>query len=216
MDIEYCQKMYDKEYFQDGLVTGKSGYQNYRWLPETTIKMAYNIIKYLKLTEYDRILDYGASMGFLVKALRILDIDAYGCDASKYAINQVDPDVREYCRLISPKTINPFDLDFDWVLTKDVLEHLSESDIDLLLADSRQHVRKMFHVIPLGDEGEFRISQYHNDKSHIQIQDENWWTNKFKEHGWDIRSFEYKVAGIKENWTKKFPKGNGFFILEKQ
>jgi cyclopropane fatty-acyl-phospholipid synthase-like methyltransferase len=217
MDIESYQKIYDRSYFEEGVITGKSCYQNYRWLAETTIKMAYNIIKYLKLTEYDRILDYGCSMGYLVKALRILDIEAYGCDISRYAVNKADPDVRIFCDLITVDTTNPFNLDFDWIISKGVLEHLTEKDIDFFLDDARKHAHRMFHVIPLGDEnGKFIIPHYHEDTSHIQIQHESWWSKKFELHGWHIKQFEYQVRGIKENWTRQFEKGNGFFILEKK
>ena len=65
---------YDEDYFERGLSSGKSGYDNYRWLPELTIKFAYKIIKELNLREGDRVLDYGCAKGFFVKALRILDI----------------------------------------------------------------------------------------------------------------------------------------------
>jgi len=68
---------YDEEYFESGLATGKSCYLNYRWLPELTIKMAHNIIRYLDLKENEKILDYGCAKGYLVKAFRILDIEAY-------------------------------------------------------------------------------------------------------------------------------------------
>jgi len=210
--------IYNKSYFEDGLCTGKSCYVNYRWMPELTIKMAYYFIKYLDLKESDKVLDYGCSKGYLVKALRILDIDAYGCDISEYALESVDSDARNYCRLImDDDSLIPFDsIEFDWIVSKDVFEHLSEENINVLLDCSFSFAKKMFHVIPLGNNGVFRIPEYHQDLSHIQIHDEKWWIKKFEEHGWKIISFDYSVKGIKENWTKKYEKGNGFFTLERK
>lgn len=209
------QDIYDRDYFEDGICAGKSFYINYRWMPEATIRMAYNMIKHLNLHDHDLLLDYGCAKGYLVKALRILDISAYGCDISRYAINCVDADVREYCKLVEPGSVIPFDIDFDWLITKDVMEHLSERAIDRVLHEASQHVRKMFHVIPLGNNGQFRVPEYHSDVTHIQIQNENWWIKKFQEHGWKIIEFSFKVRGVKENWWKKYDKGNGFFTLAK-
>lgn len=209
--------VYDREYFEDGMCTGKSCYTNYRWMPELTIKMAHNFIKYLNLTESDKVLDYGCSKGYLVKALRILDIDAYGCDISEYALESVDSDARDYCRLIKNDSLIPFDsIKFDWIVSKDVFEHMSEENIDVFLDCSFSFAKKMFHIIPLGDNGVFRIPEYHHDTSHIRIHDEKWWTKKFEEYDWKIISFDYRVRGIKDNWTKKYEKGNGFFTLERK
>ena len=44
--IKISSEKYDKDYFKNGIASGKSCYSNYRWLPELTIPMAYNIIKY--------------------------------------------------------------------------------------------------------------------------------------------------------------------------
>jgi cyclopropane fatty-acyl-phospholipid synthase-like methyltransferase len=210
-----AQDIYDNKYFEDGIVSGKSCYQNYRWLPELTIKMAYNIIKYLGLEENERILDYGCSMGYLVKALRLLEIKAYGCDISSYAISRADPEVNEYCDLITPEKLFPFKDSFNWIISKDVLEHLDEGLIDGFLSGARDNAEKMFHVIPLGDDGKYRIPMYHEDTSHVMACHEDWWKKKFEAHGWAVKNFDYKVRGVKENWTERYKRGNGFFVLEK-
>ena len=208
---------YDKDYFENGLATGKSCYVNYSWMPELTIKMAYNIVKHLGLSDSDYILDYGCSKGFLVKALRLLDIHAYGCDISKYAIEHLDADVREYCKQVSDIKPFPFDdISFDWIISKDVLEHIPEDGIRKLLLDAHQYTKKMFHVIPLASiDGKFVIQEYHDDPTHVTIKDKEWWAKTFKECGWELSKFDYKVKGIKQNWWEAYELGNGFFILEK-
>jgi predicted TPR repeat methyltransferase len=209
-------EFFDKDYYENGICTGKSCYVNYRWMPEITIKLAYNLIKHLNLNEHDTLLDYGCAKGYLVKALRILDVDAFGCDSSEYAISTVDTDVMDFCYNVESKD-NVINQNYDWLMTKDVLEHMTEADIDQLLTESSKKVKNMFHVIPLGiKNGKFIIQEYHDDPSHIQIQTEKWWTEKFNNHGWEVVSFSYKVNGIKSNWTEKYDKGNGFFTLKRK
>lgn len=207
--VSNISTLFDEEYFERGAVTGKSCYMNYRWLPELTIRMAYNIVKILGL-EGETVLDYGCAKGYLVKALRILDIEAYGCDVSKYAIDNIDPEVKKYCKLIK-RTI-PFST--DWIITKDVLEHLSEKDLDYFLEESRKKAKGCFHIIPLGENNRYIIEDYHRDKTHKLAKDDCWWMKKFEKHGWQLRLFDYYARGIKENWTGRYPKGNGFFIFE--
>jgi len=209
------KEFYDKDYYEDGVCSGKSCYVNYRWIPELTIKMAYHIVRGLGLRESDTVLDYGCAKGYLVKALRVLDIDAYGCDISEYAIFHADIDVREYCYLVTQEKIK-FKHHYDWIITKDVLEHMRLNDIEDFLSEAHKSCRKMFHVIPLGNNhGEFIIPEYHDDPSHIQVHSIEWWIEIFRAHGWETTSFSHDFTGVKENWTSKYPDGNGFFVLEK-
>ena len=208
-------KKYNKDYFENGIVKGISGYQNYRWLPELTIKMAHNFIKKLELTPSDKVLDFGCAKGYLVKALRILDINAYGCDISPYAINKVDSDVRDYCKLSEDANkLIPFNFTFDWLITKDVMEHLDEEDIDKIIPQFKNNARKCFHVIPLGKDDKYVVRNYELDKTHCIRKPKEWWIEKFRRFGWKLISFDYKVNGIKDNWAEKYDKGNGFFIFE--
>lgn len=222
-EIEACKfyiarmhNFYDEDYFENGIVTGKSCYINYHWMPELTIRMAHNLIKHLELKGGDRILDFGCAKGFLVKALRILDIDAYGCDISSYAIDKVDPEVRHVCKLMDYDNTIPFGHNFDWIISKDVLEHINEDDISIILQQARFATNRMFHVIPLANrQGKLIVPEYEMDRSHILKKDLDWWKNKFESTGWKTVSFNHSVKGIKENWTDKYEKGNAFFVLAK-
>jgi predicted TPR repeat methyltransferase len=205
---------YDKDYYENGIVSGKSCYVNYRWMPELTIKMANRIVRYLNININDVVLDFGCAKGYIVKALRILDINAFGCDISQYAINSVDSDARDYCYLVK-NNIFENNRKYDWLITKDVLEHMNEADIDKLLSQGLNNVKSMFHVIPLGNNGKFIVPEYHDDPSHIQIQSKGWWIEKFQEHGWEVIKFDYRVDGIKDNWTERYEFGNGYFTLSK-
>lgn len=209
--------VYDRDYYENGVVAGKSCYENYRWMPEMTIKMAYRMMKHLKLHEGATLLDYGCAKGYLVKALRILDVEAFGCDVSSYAIENVDPEVRPFCRCSTGDVdVVPFDRSFDWVISKDVLEHLDEKAVDRFMAAVGKHTKRMFHVIPLANShGKFVVPEYERDTTHVLRQTSDWWQKRFEHHGWHCESFDFDVPGIKENWTSRYPKGNGFFILKR-
>lgn len=208
---------FDEDYFENGMMTGKSCYVNYRWMPELTIKMAHSIIQYLDIKNNDKVLDFGCAKGFLVKALRILDVDAYGCDISEYAIASADHEIKEFCRILNGNLTDLFaDHKFDWVMSKDVLEHMLDEDIDNFLSNSIMITDRMFHVVPLGGEdGKYVIPAYELDKTHIQRHTIDWWVQKFKANGWNNIEYNYNVKGVKDNWTKEFDFGNAFFILNK-
>ncbi len=203
---------YDEDYFERGLSSGKSGYDNYRWLPELTIKFAYKIIKKLNLREGDKVLDYGCAKGFLVKALRILDIDAYGCDISNYAIRNSDMEVREYCKLIRNKI--PFADEFKWVIAKDVFEHLHEKELETILKNILKTNKNLFVIVPFGKNNKFIVPAYDLDITHKLAKPLDWWEKKFESCGWKVDKFSYLIDGMKDNW-KKYSEGNGFFFLKK-
>jgi SAM-dependent methyltransferase len=211
------ENIYDEDYFENGIVAGKSCYINYQWMPELTIKMAHNLIKHLEIKEGTRVLDYGCAKGFLVKALRILDIEAFGCDISNYAINKVDPEVRNFCKLMKYETSIPFRNKFDWLISKDVLEHMEEKKINRFLDNAHGFTNKMFHIIPLANgQDKYVIPEYELDISHVLRENLNWWKEKFESKGWRIADFKYSVKGIKDNWTSRYKKGNAFFVLAKK
>jgi SAM-dependent methyltransferase len=211
------KEIFDEDYFENGIVTGKSCYVNYHWMPELTIKMANKMIKHLGLKEGDRVLDFGCAKGFLVRALRILSINAFGCDISRYAIGKADPEVKHACKLMKNGTTIPFGHKFDWIVSKDVLEHIKEKDIDVFLEKAREVADRMFHVIPLADkQGNLIVPEYELDKTHVLKKDFEWWMSKFQSLGWEPVLSTFEVDGIKDNWTSKYEKGNGFFVLEKR
>ena len=195
---------YDEEYFERGISSGKSGYQDYRWMPERTIKFAHKIIKELGLREEDKVLDYGCAKGFITKAFRILDIDA---------INNADMDVQGYCALMNEGKI-PWNIEFDWTIAKDVFEHLTENQLENTLKDIKSKSKNLFVVTPLGDGEKYIIPQYEADITHILREPREWWEKKFEESGWKVDRFSYIVKGMKDNWAH-YEKGNGFFFLKK-
>jgi SAM-dependent methyltransferase len=212
-------EMYDEDYFERGVQTGKSGYQNYSWLPELTIKMAHHLVQTLPIRHGERVLDFGCAKGFLVKALRLLDVDAYGVDISPYAIDHVDPAVRGLCTLVSgPSDPLIISRDYDWMVSKDVFEHLSETQLRELLQRSRERIKHIFAAIPLGlDDGSgYIVPEYDRDTTHVTKQPLDWWMDLFQSTGWNVDSANHSFRGVKDAWTAAWPRGNGFFVLTRR
>lgn len=219
VQIRDYSKEYDEDYFERGLTTGKSCYVNYHWMPELTIRMAYFMIKDLPIEEGSKILDFGCAKGYLVKAFRILTFEAYGVDISDYAISQVDRDVEHFCKLIKDTRDikKAFNIErFDWLISKDVFEHIPESQLNCVLRELSAISKKMFVVIPLGKDdisGKFMISAYDKDGTHYTAKTDEWWRKLFQKNELTVERVSFTFRYCKENWTQVCPKGNAFYVL---
>ena len=213
MGINY----YDKDYFENGHKTGKSGYSNYQWLGEPTLKMSNSIIRYCDLEINNSILDYGCAKGFLIKAFKLNGfVNTFGCDVSKYAVENADAEVKKDITLLdnNKNICEQFNGKvFDLVISKDVFEHIPLNYLPELLYQLSKISKKMFLAIPLGDESNrFLIPEYHNDASHVTIISDRNWTDLFKKD-WEIIKKDNRVEGLKDYWFDVNPKGNGFYLL---
>ena len=207
---------YDADYYERGLETGKSCYQNYRWIPELTIPMAMTMIDFLGIERGATVLDFGCSKGFLVKSLRLLGRHAYGVDISRYAIDNVDPAVKQYCFLKTSAFLkgNGFITDFDYCIAKDVFEHIPESELKPVL--DWIDAKVMFAIIPLGSTETGFIAPANNmDVTHVTCHNVVWWGAMFKKAGWAVADFRYQVSGIKDSYYTKHPEAHGFFTLRR-
>lgn len=196
---------FDKNYYEDGIRKKLSGYENYKWIPERSISEAIDIKNNF---EFNTCVDYGCAKGFLVSALRMLGCEAFGEDISEYALSYCKNDVKEFLSFPNNKK-------YDLLICKDVLEHIEENELPKILNLFFNKANEFFFVIPLGDNNKFRIREYEIDVTHVTKKDEEWWFNLFKNHNFKIKNFSYSFGTIKEKWTKTYPYGNGFFILNK-
>jgi len=208
---------YGRDYFENGVALGLSMYENYRWLPELTMRMAHFLIKRLGIGEDQTVLDFGCAKGYLVKAFRLLGVEAYGCDISPYAIGMVDPDVKEFCRLSLREYSIPYpdEMYFDWIIAKDVFEHLEKECLQKVLDRAQRQCDRMFVVVPLGGDGRFVVPEYQKDVTHRLAKDATWWQQLYQAHGWDTAELQFQMTGLKENWAQRYPEGNGLFTLKR-
>lgn len=202
---------YDQDYYENGILTGKSCFENYRWIPELTIPMAMVIIDYLGIKRRETVLDFGCAKGFLVKAFRWLGRQSFGVDVSEYALANVDPEVSFCCKPHLGYSVFPSQ--FDCIIAKDVFEHIPEDDLAKILQEKLPG-RSLFVVLPLGDEGHFRAPSNDDDITHINCMPEEWWSIFFHRCGWDVKQFTHRINGVKDKYYEKYPKSHGFYLME--
>lgn len=210
---------FDKDYFERGLQTGKSAYENYRWIPELTIPLAHEITEVCSIGRNDKILDYGCAKGFLVKALRLLHYDAWGLDVSEYALDNAPVDIKNYLYFQE----YPFwGLDvylqyhnFDWLIAKDVFEHITTGNLIEYLLFFRLHIENMFVIVPLGKNGEYNAETNNMDPSHVICEDINWWIKLFKNSGYEVAWATTEMDYIKQSYND-IPDAHGFFKLKRK
>lgn len=211
--------MYDKNYFENGAKVGVSCYENYRWLPDLTLPMCSQIISKLGISPSHRVLDYGCAKGFLVRAFHELGVpQTFGVDISEYAISNCDENVRKHLTRLSSAT-ESIDIHFghniDWLLCKDVLEHVSYNDLPKVLSNFFDVANNVFIAVPLGDGHKYNVPDYELDVTHIIREDLGWWENVIKNAGYKVTYAKTKFDGVKDNWAH-FQDGNGFFIATKE
>ena len=200
---------FDADYFLCGKESGKSLYQNYRWMPDLTIPMVEAIVEHCGILKGEWVLDYGCARGYTVKALDILGYHGMGYDISKWAIENCDPEVKggvSNDKIILENT-------YAWAIAKDVLEHIENVDsvIDLLMNQCSEGV---FVVVPLSHNGEtYDVEEYDKDITHIHRKPLAWWVGHFHRPGWSVES-RYRLHGVKDNYSS-WPRGNGFITCRR-
>jgi SAM-dependent methyltransferase len=199
---------YDAEYFLRGKQTGKSLYENYRWLPDLTVPMVRAIVGHLGVQQADTVLDFGCARGYVVRAFRELGHEAWGVDVSEWAITNADKEAKPFLkRMADPRALLP--VTFDWIIAKDVLEHVAEvqATINDLMASARKGV---FAVVPLSlyDGTPYVVADYEKDVTHIHRLCLSSWARMFMRPGWSVAG-SFMVPGVKANY-QTWEWGNGF------
>lgn len=201
---------FTEDYFERGAELGLSCYTSYRWLPSLTLPMCDALVKNLGIKKDDRILDFGCAKGYVVKALRMMGYNAKGTDISEYALSQADSDTAEWLTISELGHVVGI---YDWVLAKDVLEHMDEAECLMALREIRGATSNLFVAVPLGDGHKYTISEMEKDVTHKIRQPLWWWSGLMEDAGFKVKSATFSMPGIKENWTRKYPFGNGFIVL---
>lgn len=214
MEDHGTDSRYNEDYFLRGKASGLSLYENYRWLPKLTIPMAQAIVDHCGIELDDSILDFGCARGYLVKALQKLGFEARGYDISEWALANCDPEVNDAVSAVWPPAN-----DVDWIVAKDVLEHVPVHSITQTIRQIVEVARKgIFVVVPLakGLGEDYVVPEYEADVTHVLRWPLDRWVDEFIDafdHNWEI-SARYRIAGIKDNYAQ-FDKGNGFITCRR-
>lgn len=154
---------YDADYYLRGKETGKSNYVDYGWKPDLTLPMADHLKRAMHIKDGDTVLDFGCARGYLVKALRMRGVNAFGYDSSEWAIENCDEGVKGYVSNVMP------DERFDHIIAKDVFEHIHADDLIPILETLVGLMRRsMLIIVPLtGENGEYLRLEDRSDPSHV-------------------------------------------------
>jgi GT2 family glycosyltransferase/SAM-dependent methyltransferase len=159
---------YDRHYFDTAL--GPVPYdRRYSQWTDFFATIADHVVAEIKPRS---VLDVGCAKGFLVEALRDRGVEAFGIDISEYAIGEVRPDIRPYCRVAS--ATEPFRQRYDLIVCIEVLEHLDEADGRRAIANiGRSAGDVLFSSTP----DDF------TEPTHVNVRPRSWWIERFAEHG---------------------------------
>jgi ubiquinone/menaquinone biosynthesis C-methylase UbiE len=133
-----------------------------------------------KLEKGDKVLDIGCGVGILADQFDKLGYSVVGVDVSAEAIkNSISP---KNCFLIkNTSQLNYPNKYFDLVVSREVLEHISIDEIDVCINEwDRVSNGEMIHIIAVTERG----PSVNDDPTHVNVQSEKWWTEKFSKHGY--------------------------------
>ena len=194
-------EIFNEDYFERGLESGLSCYSNYRWLHKQTIMACGAIIKFAEIEKEHTLLDFGASKGFYVKGFLELGIESWGWDISKYAVDNCHPDVKDRMTLLDMNQSFPKNRWYDWVLAKDVLEHLAIDKMRIFLKDIP--APRGYFIIPLGLGNRFNDPRNNMDITHKLCMPAWWWGLEILKERWTIIKYAEEVPGLKQAWATK-------------
>lgn len=161
------QEMYGPEYYDRNL--GSQAYDqkysvwrnHFRTLAETIVERYHP----------KRVLDVGCAKGFLVEHLRNCGVEAFGIDASEYAISRVSPAARPYCKVASGD--GPISEKYDLITCIEVAEHVPAA----------VGTRMIHNICNAAQEVIFSSTPSDfNDDTHLNIKTASGWDRAFAEH----------------------------------
>lgn len=207
-------ELFGEDYYINGIKTGLSNYENYRWLPELTLPMAKSFIEIFGVKKGDTVLDFGTAMAFFVKALREHGMFAYGVDVSEWAIKNCDPDVVGYVF----NKIEDCPQPFDYIFSKDVLEHIPTNELTKMLEKLFSIcIEAAIFIVPLAksEGGEYIYPNDELDKTHIHRKTLQGWVELIEPFANDFTIFvSQKIPSLKKA-SEQFEGSTGIIYCKK-
>lgn len=171
---------YDKSYFNNNhLKRINSWYKPYVELYYRYVA-SYCMSRAANLPEKGKVLDIGCGVGMLVSQYKKLGYNAIGVDVNKAAISSSV--CIENCFWVQTTAVlNYPNNTFDLICSREVLEHIPAGEIDACIKEwDRVGKGVMVHIIAVSERGASSI----DDPAHINVKSEQWWIDKFQEHGY--------------------------------
>ncbi len=132
-------------------------------------------------------LDAGCAIGFLVEALRNRGVDAHGIDVSEWAISQVPPSIRPFCKVAS--LTDEIDGHFDLVTIIEVMEHMPDAVAGSVIANLTRHAEAVLFS---------STSDGFEESTHINVHTPDHWAALFAANGF-TRDFDYDASYLTQD-----------------
>jgi len=172
---------YDADYFEHGIKSNWAGGYSWNGFQRLFRDAAAFFVEMLPLA--NSFLDAGCAKGFLVKALRGAGKEAWGFDASSWAIEQAEPEARPFVRLASVDDF-VFEQPVDVLACFDLLPHLTEEQAAAFLRRARSYVRIAAVAVIATYANPADTDPSDRDHSRVTRQTREWWDGVFRAAGW--------------------------------
>jgi SAM-dependent methyltransferase len=137
------------------------------------------------------VLDAGCAMGFLVEKLRERGVEAFGIDISEYAIQNVYPDIQDYCWVGS--VLESFPQRYDLIVSIEVLEHLPPEEAQPAISNLCAHSDDVIFSATPTD---------FTEPTHLNVQPPEHWAKLFARQGF-YRDMDFEASFITP-WAARF------------
>ncbi len=207
-------ELFGENYYINGIESGISNYVDYKWMPELTLAMAKSFMDIFGVEKGSTVLDFGAARGFFVKALREYDVNAFGVDISEWAIKNCDEDVRGYVS----NNIDALPLFFDYIFSKDVLEHIPTEELTKILQRLFNICREaIVFIVPLAksEGGEYIYPNDELDKTHIHRKTLQGWVDLIEPFAKDFTIFVSNKIPTLKKASEQFKNSTGIIYCKK-
>ena len=177
---------FEKGYFKDSEI---SNYQDY--MAKKHDKIVKDLISHLKLKKEERIIDFGAATGNLIKEFLENGFkNVVGTDVSYFAV-EYGKNVLGLGDHLQYFNLELLSKEKDYVFMLDVLEHIpTVEEINRILCLCANGLKKRVVVrIPVSvkDGENFFLEVSRNDKTHVQCHDNQWWVSLFDKAGLELK-----------------------------
>ena len=139
------------------------------------------------------VLDAGCAWGLLVEKLRERDIAADGIDISPFAIENVHPDMAQYC--VVGSIVEPFSREYDLIVCIEVVEHMPKDEAKQAIKNICEHTKDvLFSSTPFD----------YKEATHINVQPPEYWAELFARFSF-FRDVDFDATFITP-WAVRFRK----------
>lgn len=170
-----AKELFGRDYFET--TTVRPYRRDDRWL-HYFYRRAATIMLTLGLPEGATVLDAGCAMGMEVEAWRMMGLDAWGIDASEYALSQAREDMRKYLVRGWLDVLEMYpkrgDKKFDVVVCVEVLEHLHKDKSEQALKNLCAITDWILFSSTPND---------HTEPTHFNVQPPHYWHLLFAAQG---------------------------------